>query len=73
MKNPSLLDLAMKLTPLEEVERKYILMVLKLNNFNKTHAAKKLKIGLRTLQRKIQRYECDMSRKVDDEYADIDS
>lgn len=45
------------LVPLEEMEKKYILKVLSAMKGNRTHTAKKLGIGLRTLQRKLKSYE----------------
>ena len=43
--------------PLEEVERDYILAVLRANDGNKTRAAEQLKIGSATLYRKLKQYE----------------
>jgi DNA-binding NtrC family response regulator len=43
--------------PLEEVEREYILAVVKANDGNKVHAAEQLKIGTATLYRKLKLYE----------------
>jgi DNA-binding NtrC family response regulator len=43
--------------PLEEVERDYILAVLRANDGNKTRAAEQLKIGAATLYRKLKQYE----------------
>lgn len=45
------------LIPLEQVEREHILSVLKHFEGNKTKSAKTLKIGIRTLQRKLKKYE----------------
>jgi two-component system, NtrC family, response regulator HydG len=42
--------------PLEDVERDYILAVLRANDGNKAKAAEQLKIGTATLYRKIKRY-----------------
>lgn len=42
---------------LEQVEREHILSVLTLLEGNKTRTAKALKIGIRTLQRKLKKYE----------------
>ncbi len=42
--------------PLEEIEKKVILKTLRMFNGNKTHTAKALKIGLRTLHRKLKEY-----------------
>jgi transcriptional regulator with PAS, ATPase and Fis domain len=41
---------------LEGFEKQYIEAVLVRNNGNRTHAARMLKIGIRTLQRKIKAY-----------------
>jgi len=46
-----------EVVPLEEVERDYILAVLKANDGNKTRAAEQLKIGAATLYRKLKQYE----------------
>ena len=43
--------------PLEEVERDYILAVVRANNGNKARAAEQLKIGTATLYRKLKQYE----------------
>jgi DNA-binding NtrC family response regulator len=43
--------------PLEEVERDYILAVLKANDGNRTRAAEQLRIGAATLYRKLKQYE----------------
>jgi transcriptional regulator with PAS, ATPase and Fis domain len=45
------------INPLEEVERKYILAALDRTKGDKKLAAKKLKIGLRSLYRKLKEYE----------------
>ncbi len=45
------------INPLEEVERKYILVALDRTKGDKKLAAKKLKIGLRSLYRKLKEYE----------------
>ena len=42
--------------PLKEVERDYILAVLRANDGNKTRAAEQLKIGAATLYRKLKGY-----------------
>lgn len=42
---------------LEEVERDYILAVLRANDGNKATAAEQLKIGTATLYRKLKQYE----------------
>jgi transcriptional regulator with PAS, ATPase and Fis domain len=42
---------------LEEIEKIAILETLKKNNFNRTHTARTLQIGIRTLQRKIRQYQ----------------
>jgi transcriptional regulator with PAS, ATPase and Fis domain len=41
------------------VERTHILQILNWNKGNKTKTAKALKIGLRTLQRKLKKYEAE--------------
>jgi DNA-binding NtrC family response regulator len=43
--------------PLEEVERDYILAVVRANDGNRAHAAEQLKIGTATLYRKLKQYE----------------
>ena len=43
--------------PLEEIERDYILGVLRANDGNREKAAQQLKIGTATLYRKIKHYE----------------
>jgi len=45
---------------LEEVERRYIEATLRAEGGNRTRAARRLGIGVRTLQRKIQRYALDV-------------
>jgi two-component system, NtrC family, response regulator HydG len=45
-----------EMRPLEEVERDYILAVLRANDGNKTRAAEQLKIGAATLYRKLKWY-----------------
>lgn len=40
---------------LREVEDAFIMYVYKKNNFNKTIAARELKIGMRTIQRRLQK------------------
>jgi DNA-binding NtrC family response regulator len=42
---------------LENVVREHILTIYRANGYNKVKTAKLLEIGIRTLQRKIQRYE----------------
>ena len=44
------------LPPLRDVEKETILMRLEAFDGNRTHAAKSLGIGIRTLQRKLQSY-----------------
>lgn len=39
--------------PMREVMRDHLLYALEVNNYNRTHTAKQLKIGVRTLQRHI--------------------
>lgn len=41
---------------LKDVEKLYIITTLRDNKGNKTHTAKSLGIGLRTLQRKLKSY-----------------
>lgn len=43
-------------TKLADIERVVILETLKQKNFNRTHTARALGIGIRTLQRKLKRY-----------------
>jgi DNA-binding NtrC family response regulator len=43
-------------TKLREIEKRVILETLKLKQYNRTHTAKTLGIGIRTLQRKLKRY-----------------
>jgi len=43
-------------TKLEEIERTVILETLKHKGYNRTHAARTLGIGIRTLQRKLKKY-----------------
>ncbi|MBQ48541.1 MAG: hypothetical protein CMP10_14115 [Zetaproteobacteria bacterium] len=43
-------------TKLAEIERIVILETLKQKSFNRTHTARALGIGIRTLQRKLKRY-----------------
>lgn len=42
--------------PLSDVEEEYILAVLELNDGNRTHTAKQLRIGAATLYRKLKKY-----------------
>lgn len=42
--------------PLHETERDAILLALEQHNGNKTRTAQALRIGIRTLQRKLHRY-----------------
>ena len=44
---------------LREIEKLAILKALKTHNYNKTHTARRLGIGIRTLQRKIKQYEAE--------------
>ena len=48
--------------PLEDVEREYILAVVRSNRGNKAAAAEQLKIGVATLYRKLRKYETSGSR-----------
>lgn len=41
---------------LREVEKEHILKVLAYKKYNRTHTARELGIGIRTLQRKLKRY-----------------
>lgn len=43
-------------TKLRDIERIVILETLKQKGFNRTHTARALGIGIRTLQRKLKRY-----------------
>lgn len=43
-------------TKLEDIEKVVILATLKQQGFNRTHAARVLGIGIRTLQRKLKKY-----------------
>jgi len=43
-------------TKLDEVEKLVILETLKYKGFNRTHTARSLGIGIRTLQRKLKKY-----------------
>ena len=43
-------------TKLDDIERIVILETLKSKGFNRTHTAKSLGIGIRTLQRKLKKY-----------------
>jgi len=49
--------LSLSQLPLQEIERYMILDRLKKKRFNRTHTAKDLGIGIRTLQRKLKLYE----------------
>lgn len=49
---------------LETIERAAILAALRQNNSNRTHTARALGIGIRTLQRKIKQYACDIGDSV---------
>ena len=42
--------------PLDEIEKEYILTVLKLSGGNQTQTARQLRIGSATLYRKLKRY-----------------
>lgn len=42
---------------LREIEKSHILVTVERAQWNRTHAARQLGIGLRTLQRKLSRYE----------------
>lgn len=43
-------------TELREVEKIFILKTLESEEFNRTRTARQLKIGIRTLQRKLQKW-----------------
>jgi DNA-binding NtrC family response regulator len=45
-----------ELKTLEQVEREHIVYVMRACNFNRTKASKILKIGIRTLQRRLIRW-----------------
>ena len=49
--------------PLKDMEKQIILQTLKRENYNRTHTAKVLGIGLRTLQRKLKKYNENESRQ----------
>ena len=44
-------------TSLKEIEKQVILTTLKNRGFNRTHTARTLGIGIRTLQRKLKQYQ----------------
>ena len=44
------------LVPLEELEKRHILLALELCNGNRTHAARKLGISIRTMRNKLNEY-----------------
>jgi DNA-binding NtrC family response regulator len=50
--------------PLEEVERNYILAVLRTNNGDKARTAEQLQIGTATLYRKLKQYENEASNSI---------
>lgn len=50
------IDCREALVPLKEMEKRHVLRVLEAMNGNRTHAAKALGIGLRTLRRKLREY-----------------
>ncbi|MGH7143882.1 MAG: sigma-54-dependent transcriptional regulator [Planctomycetota bacterium] len=50
---------------MNEVEKRYILAILTDCDWNKTHAAKRLKIGLKTLYRKISAYGLEAAAPAD--------
>jgi DNA-binding NtrC family response regulator len=54
-----------KVRSLEEVEKEYILAVLKLNDDNQTQAAKQLGIGSATLYRKLKKFGWSRVRDAD--------
>ena len=46
--------------PLRELEKTIILQTLKYKKYNRTHTAKALGIGIRTLQRKLNQYRAEI-------------
>jgi two-component system, NtrC family, response regulator HydG len=46
-----------KVRALEEIEREYILAVVRANDGNRAQAAEQLQIGIATLYRKLKQYE----------------
>lgn len=42
---------------LREIEKSHILVTVERAKWNRTHAARQLGIGIRTLQRKLRKYE----------------
>ena len=48
-----------KYISLDDVEKEHIIDILRLTNWDKPEAAKMLKIGLRTLYRKIEKYKIE--------------
>ena len=60
--NETILQMPLNLK-MEDVEKQYISAVLNLVSWNKTHAAKRLGIGLKTLYRKISTYNLEESRE----------
>jgi len=52
--------------PLEEIERDYIIGVLRALNGNKVQAATELNIGLATLYRKLKEYEAQGALSLDE-------
>jgi transcriptional regulator with PAS, ATPase and Fis domain len=60
-------DLPIGLT-MEELEKMAITQALSASSGNRTHAAQKLNISVRTLQRKLRQYE--LERKIDPQQED---
>ncbi|MET0388824.1 MAG: sigma-54 dependent transcriptional regulator, partial [Polyangiales bacterium] len=54
---------------LDEIERRYIIRVIKLLNGNKARAAQLLGLDRRTLYRKLERYEARLNRNSDSQLA----
>jgi len=50
---------------LSEIEKEYILAVLKLNDGNQTHTAAQLRIGSATLYRKLKSYGLIRGRRTE--------
>ena len=46
--------------PLRELEKSIILQTLKYKRYNRTHTARALGIGIRTLQRKLNQYRAEI-------------
>jgi DNA-binding NtrC family response regulator len=48
-----------RMATLREIEKRIILKRLKLHNYNRTHTARSLGVGIRTVQRKLKEYGCE--------------